>query len=649
MQAHLDSPSPGASRTVHALFAAAAARAPKAVSLVCGAERLDYAALDARSNQMAWYLRGRGVVPGTRVAMLLPRSIDAIVTMLAVLKAGAAFVPLDAAYPEAQRAAVVADSQPVLTIAEPTLLTGQFAASTVPILTLAREASAIAAHSASPLPNVTTSEDPAYVMYTSGSTGRPKGVLVPHRGIIRLVIGTEYAKFGPDEVFLQLAPLAFDASTFEIWGSLLHGSVLAILPDPRPTLNDIADAIARHGVTTMWLTAGLFHLMVDHRIDALAGLGQLLAGGDVLSPTHVRKLLETAPGCRLINGYGPTENTTFTCCHTISLADLDGGTVPIGRPIAGSTAHVLDPDLRPVPDGAEGQLCTGGSGVALGYLGQPELTAERFIPDPFAETPNARMYLTGDLVRRRPDGALLFLGRLDRQAKINGHRVEFEEIELALRRQPGVRDAIVLLREDTPGRKRLVAYVTGSSAGVIEGVRATLPEWSVPSTLIVLTELPLNANGKVDRAKLPPPASGPILAPANQTEQALAEIWRRVLGLAEVSRDANFFDLGGTSLQLIEAHAEIQRSLAPDVNLMDLFRDPSIGALAARLTDGISAHYAKVTSMRSAGDNRPLPENNPPPAPPGGPAHIPAGSRTAALRAGQSAEALRRIREARGR
>ena len=622
--------------TVHALFEDAAVRSPGSPAVVCGDTSLSYAELDARSNQLARYLRGQGVSSGTRVAMLLPRSIDAIVTMLAVLKAGGAFVPLDPAYPAAQLAAVVADSDPVRIIADPTLLTGQFAGSPVPILT-SLEATA---ESTAPLPDNVTPEDPAYVMYTSGSTGRPKGVLVPHRAIVRLVIGTGYARFGPEEVFLQLAPLAFDASTFEIWGSLLHGAKLAILPDARPTLNDIADAIAHHGVTTMWLTAGLFHLMVDHRIDALGRLRQLLAGGDVLSPTHVRALLEAAPGCRLINGYGPTENTTFTCCHTITLADLEGGSVPIGRPIAGSTAHVLDAAMQPVPDGVEGQLCTGGSGVALGYLGQPELSAEKFVPDPFAETPGARMYLTGDLVRRRPDGVLLFVGRLDRQAKINGHRVEFDEIELALRRQPTVRDAIVLLREDTPGRKRLVAYIAGSPDGVMDGLRAALPEWSVPSALIVLPELPLNANGKVDRSRLPPPASGPVLAPANQTEQALADIWRRVLGVAEISRDANFFDLGGTSLQLIEAHAEIQRSLTPNVGLMDLFRDPSIGALAARLSHGISL---RNSPMRSPNDN--VASND----------HVPSGNNparstlvTAAQRASQGAEALRRLREARG-
>jgi hypothetical protein len=253
----------------------------------------------------------------------------------------------------------------------------------------------------------------------------------------------------------------------------------------------------------------------------------------------------------------------------------------------------------------------------------------------------------------------LFLGRLDRQAKINGHRVEFDEIELTLRRQSGVRDAIVLLREDTPGRKRLVGYITGSDAGVLEGARAALPDWSVPSALVVLPELPLNANGKVDRARLPAPPTGPVLAPANATEHALAAIWRRVLGLTEISRDANFFDLGGTSLQLIEAHAEIQRGLAPDLNLMDLFRDPSIGALAARLSSPpsprvpahgprtVSTRPSQVTSMRLPNDT-PRPPRDIPPRPPRDDA-APGPLTDAARRAGQSAEALRRIREARGR
>ncbi len=574
----------GPARPVHRVFAEVASASPDAVAIVCGDRRLSYAALDREADRLAGRLHKLGVGQGSRVALLLARSIEAITAMLAVLKVGGAFVPLDPAYPAAQLADIVADCDPACVLAEAGLLAelGPVPPWRARTLLLAEALGSADA----PAPTVEVGVgNPAYIMYTSGSTGRPKGVVVPHRAILRLVIGADYVRLGADEVILQLAPLAFDASTFEIWGALLNGGRLAVMPSVRPTLEEIAAAIARHQVTTLWLTAGLFHLLVDHRLEALRPLRQLVAGGDVLSPVHVAKVLNALPGCRLINGYGPTENTTFTCCHTITAADLAGDSVPIGRAISGTTVHVLDPAMQPVRQGGEGQLCAGGSGVALGYLNRPELTAERFVPDPFSSQPEARLYLTGDLVRQRADGALMFLGRIDRQVKIDGHRVEFDEIEAALRRQPGVRDAVAVLREDAPGRKRIVAYVVGGGGGLASVLRASLPPWAMPGAIVSLPALPLNANGKVDRARLPAPETSPSLAPRTDKERALAAIWQRVLGLPTVGRGDNFFDLGGTSLQLIEVHAEIARELKPDIALIDLFRRPRISELAALLLE----------------------------------------------------------------
>src|SRR6185436_5516200 len=289
----------------------------------------------------------------------------------------------------------------------------------------------------------------AYVMYTSGSTGRPKGVAVVHRAVVRLVCDTGYARFGPGEVWLQLAPPSFDAATLEIWGALLHGGRLVLAPAGAPAPAELGETLARHGVTSLWLTAGLFHQMVEESLAGLLPVRQLLSGGDVLSPGHVRRALSGLPGTRLINGYGPTENTTFTCCHPMEGPDEVESPVPLGRPIANTRVYVLDASLRPVPPGVAGELCAGGDGLARGYRGRPELTAERFVPDPFADRTDRsdgnRLYRTGDLARYLPDGRLEFLGRLDRQVKIRGFRVEPGEVEAKLLAHPGVEQAAVVV------------------------------------------------------------------------------------------------------------------------------------------------------------------------------------------------------------
>ncbi|HMN29021.1 MAG TPA: amino acid adenylation domain-containing protein, partial [Caldilineaceae bacterium] len=283
----------------------------------------------------------------------------------------------------------------------------------------------------------------------------PKGVCIPHRGVVRLVKAVDYVDLSPAETLLQLAPFTFDAATFEIWGALLNGARLVIMPPAPPSLQEIGAAIRRHQVTTLWLTAGLFHLMVDKQIEDLVSVRQLLAGGDVLSPAHVRKACQALPACQVINGYGPTENTTFTTCYTVTDSDEFDGSVPIGRPIANTQVYLLDRHGQPVPIGVAGELYIGGAGLARGYLNRPELTAERFIANPFGA---GRLYKTGDLVRYLADGQIEFLGRLDDQVKIRGFRVEPGEIEAALSQHPAIRQVAVILLEDQPGHKRLVAY-----------------------------------------------------------------------------------------------------------------------------------------------------------------------------------------------
>lgn len=588
---------------VHELFDAQARAHRDAVALLTPDGAISYGALEARSLAIAAFLRAQGVRRGDVVGLLAYRGAGAIAGMLGALRAGACFAPFDPGYPPEQLAFMAADCAPKLILADDSLLASA-AASTAEAAPVARIAEAEAAPVASlGEPEPVRAEDLAYIMYTSGSTGRPKGVCVRHRGVVRLVHEQSYARFGPDETILHLAPLAFDASTFEIWGALLHGGRLAIVADAHPSLDVIAETISRHRASVAWLTAGLFHLMVDHRLDALKPLRQLLAGGDVLSPSHIEKALAALPDCQITNGYGPTENTTFTCCYPIPRSGWGGGAVPIGTPIAHTSVHLLGPDMRPVADGEAGQLCCGGDGVAAGYLKRPELTAERFVADPFSTEPGAMLYLTGDLARRRPDGLIEFLGRNDRQVKIDGKRVELDEIEAALRRDADVADAIVTLTVTPGGTKRIAAYLkpaaatpeparSAFAARVIAGLKTRLPSHMIPSAALVIEAFPLTPSGKVDRKRLPEPGepagrgAAALESAASETEKTIAAIWRRALETDQVGLRDNFFDLGGTSILAQKVHAELVATLGRPIELLALFQHPTVAALAAHLAGG---------------------------------------------------------------
>src|SRR3990172_2600791 len=392
-------------------------------------------------------------------------------------------------------------------------------------------------------------------MYTSGSTGVPKGVQVQHRSINRLVRGSDYARLGPDRTLLHAAPLAFDASTFELWGALLNGGRCAIHPEQVPTARGVGASIRRHGVTTAFLTTALFNALVDEEPAQLAGLEELLTGGESISVPHVRRALASLPGTEIIHVYGPTETTTFATSYRIP-RDLgaEACSIAIGRPIANSTCYVLDGHQGLVPVGVFGELYLGGDGVARGYLDRPELSAERFLADPFSARPGARMYRTGDRVRWLPDGTIEFGGRFDDQVKIRGFRIEPGEIEAALARHPSVAEAVVVVHGES-GAKRLVAYLVArdpsSPPGVAElheALRAKLPEYMVPSAIVVLDALPLTPNGKLDRRALPVPEfqdSAGYVAPRTAEEEILAGIWSGLLHLERVGVHDDFFDLGG--------------------------------------------------------------------------------------------------------
>ncbi|HEX2202233.1 MAG TPA: amino acid adenylation domain-containing protein, partial [Longimicrobium sp.] len=522
---------------VHRVFESVAARTPDAVALAFEAGTLTYAELNARANRLARRLRALGAGPDTRVGVALERSPEAVAALLAILKAGGAYVPLDPDYP-ADRLAFMLEDAGVSVLVAAGAVPGALAAFAGPVVSLARDAEAVAAESSANLEDVAVAaENLAYVVYTSGSTGRPKGVAVPHRAVLRLVLNTNFARFGADEAWLQVAPVAFDASTLEIWGALLHGGRIAQYPAGIPTLEGLASFFRRFGVTSAWLTAGLFHQMADAEPEALGTLTQLLTGGDVVSPAHARRVMERFPALRLVNGYGPTENTTFTTCRTLEPADLERASLPIGAPVANTRVYVLDARMEPCGVDVPGELYAAGDGLARGYLGRPGLTAERFVPDPFER--GGRLYRTGDLARWRSDGTLEFLGRADTQVKLRGFRIELGEIEAVLAFLPAVREAVVAVREDG-GEKRLVAYVVPAEGGeapspaeLRAALKARLPDYMVPSAFVSLKGLPLTPNGKVDRRALPAPEAGApetaYVAPSTPTEEALAAIWAEVL------------------------------------------------------------------------------------------------------------------------
>jgi amino acid adenylation domain-containing protein len=581
------------SATVSALFEEGAKEHPDAIALAQGEVQVTYEELNRRANRLAHRLRHAGVKPETMVGCYFERSVEMIVALLAVLKAGGAYVPLDPAYPKARLDFILEDAgQPVI-LTRKALVSSVLAQGPDRIILVDDESVAFSPGSEQ---NPQLSAGPtnvAYVMYTSGSTGRPKGVMVEHRGIVRLVRDTNYCRFGPDEIFLQFAPMCFDASTFEIWGALLNGSRLVLMPPESSSLEELVRAVRKHDVTTLWLTAGLFHLMVEEHPEGLRTLRQLLAGGDVLSPRHVRLFLEHAPDTCLINGYGPTENTTFTCCHTMRTGDPLPESIPIGKPISNTRVYLLDENMNPVSPGEIGELYAAGDGVARGYLNDLDANSGKFLTDPFTEEPNHRMYRTGDLARWRPDGTIEFLGRMDSQVKILGYRIEPGEIETALQRHGQVKQACVVAQTETAG-KRLVAYFVPSTSGptpeeLRDFVASQLPQHMVPAFFVALPSLPLSDHGKVDRRAL---ATLEIAAkersqaaglPDNQLERALAQLWQRILKVPNVGLDDNFFDLGGDSLLLVAVHSNLQKLLQTQIALTDLFEFATIRKLAQHL------------------------------------------------------------------
>jgi aspartate racemase len=602
-------------RSIHGLFEDQVDATPDAVAVAFEGVSLTYRELDRRANRLARRLAALGVGPERPVAVWMERSVEMMVALLGILKAGGAYVPLDLMAPP-QRLAFMLSDAGIDVLLTQGRMRERLPAFSARAICLEAEAESISAEPDIRPAAGTECDQLAYIMYTSGSTGAPKGVAVTHRNVVRLVKATDYARFGADEVFLQLAPLSFDASTFEIWGALLNGGRLAIAPPGVVSVDDLGTMLARHGVTTLWLTAGLFHQVVDQRIDVLRPLRQLLAGGDVLSPSHVRRVRGALPECRLINGYGPTEGTTFTCCHSITTDTGLERSVPIGRPIANTRAYVLDQNRQPVPIGVPGELWIAGDGVARGYHNLPELTAERFVVHQVRGGREERLYRSGDRVRWRPDGTIEFLGRLDDQVKLRGYRIELGEIETVVRGDSRVQDVAVVVRPGVDGDKRLVAYVVADGSLAVgelrELLRSRLPEYMVPTAFVMLDRLPITANGKVDRTRLPEPentgeSSAAHVAPRDDVERELLRIWQGVLGVDPIGVRDNFFELGGHSLLALRMFGRLEQNLGIRLPIATLFQAPTVEGLAAVVRGGArSSSGRSLVAIQPHGTQSPI-------------------------------------------
>ncbi|XEC30223.1 amino acid adenylation domain-containing protein [Streptomyces fradiae] len=568
------------------LFAAQAARTPDAVALAHDGGTVSYAELDTRANRLAHHLIASGVGPESPVALLMERSVDLVVATLAVLKAGGCYVPMHASLPPERMAALLADT------AAPVLLTDRPDPGFPHTAVVVRPGDGTAAPAHDP-GRAVHPDRLAYVMFTSGSTGTPKGVAVRHRDVVDLAADRRWQDGRHRRVLLH-SPHAFDAATYELWTPLLSGGTVVVAPPGNLDAAALHALATRHEVTAVFLTKALFDLVAEQAPETFRALRTVCTGGEAASGTLMRRVLDHCPDLLLAHVYGPTEATTFATHHQLAPADLAGPRPPIGAPLDNMRAHVFDAWLRPVPPGVPGELYVAGAGLARGYWNRPALTAERFVADPSA--PGERMYRTGDLVRRRADGAIEFLGRIDGQVKLRGFRIELGEIEAVLSRHPAVRQVIVIPREDRPGDIRLVGYCAVPDPGpdgnaelgaeIKEFAAGTLPGYMVPSAVVVLPALPLNANGKVDRRVLPAPelttdASG--RAPRDERERTLCALFGDILGIDDITIDDDFFELGGHSLLATRLIGRARTELGAELAIGDLFQAPTVAALAARL------------------------------------------------------------------
>ena len=605
--------------TLQGLFEAQAQRRPDAVALKFAGQSLTYGELNRQANRWAHRLVAGGVALETRVGLLVERSLDAIVGLLAILKAGGACVPLDPAYPKERLGFMLEDAGIHL------LLTDGKLECALPqqdrrIVRLDSWGNSGPGDD-DQNPHLGARPDHvAYVYYTSGSTGTPKGVEVLHRGIVRLICGSDFAHFGPDEVFLQLSSISFDASALEIWAVLLHGGRCVLFPHRVPDMAQLGTLLKQEGITLLWLTPSFFNALIDASPHVLSGVRQVLVGGEALSVPHICRALSLLPNTQLVNGYGPTESAVLACCYRIPRTQSPAArSIPIGRPIANTQVYILDPSLQPVPVGVAGEMYIGGDGLACGYLNRPQVTSQKFISDPFSAEAGARLYKTGDSCRYLPDGKIEFLGRLDNMVKLRGFRIELGEIESSLVEHPAVSAAALVVREDDHGDKRLVAYVVPHQRAIAPNpkdlrdfLKAKLPEYMLPTDFFDLEALPVTPNGKVDRRALPVMSrtrqgQKGYVPPRDIQEVQLTKIWEDILEVRPIGLEDDFFDLGGHSLLALRMMSRIEDVYGKALPLATLFDQATIKHLVECLrTESLKEVHSAIVPVQSGGSCPPL-------------------------------------------
>ncbi|MEN8219495.1 MAG: amino acid adenylation domain-containing protein, partial [Pseudomonadota bacterium] len=580
-------------------------------------QTLSYQVLNTKANQLAHYLMTLGVGAESLVGICVERSLEMVIGLLGILKAGGTYVPLDPDYPKARLAFMLEDTQ------VPVLLTKEKSIENLPdhqahlVCLDTLNATTTELSTDNPISGIAPS-NLAYVIYTSGSTGKPKGVAVSHRAVNRLVFNTNYINIEPSDRIAHASNVSFDAATFEIWGALLHGArLVGITKDIILSPQEFATYLREQKISIIFLTTALFNQLARDVPDAFQSVQHVLFGGEAVEPRWVNQILKNSPPQRLLHVYGPTENTTFTTWHLVKNVPEGATNIPIGRPIANTQVYLLDQNRKLVPIGVPGELHIGGAGLARGYLNRPNLTAEKFIPNPFSDDPNSCLYKTGDLARYLPDGNIEFLARLDNQVKIRGFRIELGEIEAVLAQHPAVQESVVIVPEESSHDKRLVAYIVPNQGQVIKNkelrsfIKERLPNYMIPSAFVQMETMPLTPNGKIDRRALPdhlrPEPEETFVAPRDKLELQLAKIWEQVLGIQPIGMRDDFFELGGHSLLAVQMFAQIENKLGRNIPLTILFQAPTIEQLSDIIRQkGWSMPWSSLVPIQPNGGKPPL-------------------------------------------